>query len=198
MKNKNALILFVRKPEPGKVKTRLAAQIGNEQALEIYKKLLQHTREVTETLNADKYLFGTETANDVCWNGFHNVKQQGEDLGIRMKNAFEMLFEKGYNKVVIIGSDCPSLTSGLIERSFNELNQNDVVMGPAEDGGYYLLGMKKLWNSFFLNKTWSTTTVFEETVRDFREMQLKYSLLPVLNDVDEEKDIPEDWLVKIK
>jgi hypothetical protein len=194
---KNALIIFVRNPELGKVKTRLAAQIGKEEALAVYIKLLEHTQEICNSISADKYLFGTENENDVCWDGFLNAKQQGENLGSRMQNAFEKLFVKGYEKIIIIGSDCPTLTSDNIEKAMDELENKDAVIGPAEDGGYYLLGLKKMYANLFQTKLWSTSTVYEDTIKDFKNLSLKYYILPVLSDVDEAKDIPQDWLQKI-
>ncbi len=194
---KNALIIFVRQPQLGKVKTRLAAQIGKEEALAIYIKLLEHTKQICKTVVADKYLFGTENEMDVCWDGFLNAKQHGENLGSRMQNAFEELLKKGYQKLVIIGSDCPSLTSKIVEKALIALENNDTVIGPSADGGYYLLGMKKLYADLFKNKNWSTSSVYEDTVKDFKNHAIKYHILPPLTDVDEAKDVPQDWLNKI-
>ncbi len=191
---KNALIIFVRKPELGKVKTRLAAQIGNEKALEVYIKLLDHTQTICTTIKADKYLFGTESKHDIYWDGFLQACQQGEDLGTRMMNAFNFLLKKEYDKVVIIGSDCISLTENIIENAFIELEENDAVIGPSEDGGYYLLGLKSLHTDIFNNKNWSTDSVFSDTINSFNELHLRYSVLPVLSDVDEAKDVPREWL----
>ncbi len=192
---KNALIIFVRKPELGKVKTRLAAQIGNEKALKIYIKLLVHTESISKEINADKFLFGTETAQDACWDGYLQAKQIGNDLGIRMMNAFNFLFRRQYENVVIIGSDCISLTKEIIENAFAELKQNEAVIGPAEDGGYYLLGMKKLYAEIFKNKTWSTDSVYPDTIKSFDELNLQYKVLIELSDVDDAKDVPVDWLL---
>lgn len=189
----DALIIFVRKPELGKVKTRLAAQIGNEAALNIYKKLLSCTRQICQPISADKYLFGAETEKDICWQGFYNYQQFGKDLGDRMHLAFETLFKKNYKKILIIGSDCPSLTTEIIEHAFESLSKNDIVIGPARDGGYYLLGMKKLWPDIFLNKKWSTALVFEDTLKSIENLKLNYKMLPVLRDVDEAVDVPPDW-----
>lgn len=185
-----SLIIFVRKPEAGKVKTRLASQVGNEKALEVYIKLLQHTQQICHNVNADKYLFGTELEDDVSWDGFFQARQRGDDLGNRMMNAFNYLFEKNYEKVVIIGSDCPLLTAEIIEEAFNKLDETDIVIGPAEDGGYYLLGMKKLVPALFRNIQWSSATVFSDTIRILQSLSLTYFLLPELSDIDTE----EDWL----
>ena len=192
---KNALIIFVRKPVLGKVKTRLAAQIGNERALEVYIKLLDHTKKISKEIDADKFLFGTETPQDACWEGFVQAQQIGDDLGIRMKNAFNFLFKKKYERVVIIGSDCISLNKEIIENALDGLKENDAVIGPAEDGGYYLLGIKKLHSEIFLNKNWSTDSVYPATLKSFDELNLQYKVLPILSDVDEAKDVPAEWLL---
>ena len=159
--------------------------------------MLEHTKQISTDVVADKYLFGTENENDVCWDGFLNAKQHGKDLGSRMQNAFEQLFSNGYEKIVIIGSDCPSLTSEILEKALDELDNNETVIGPATDGGYYLLGMKKMFANFFQNKSWSTSSVYEDTVKDFKNHAVKYHILPMLTDVDEAKDVPHDWLYKI-
>lgn len=192
---KKALIIFARKPEKGKVKTRLAATIGEEKALQIYLLLLEHTREIAKKICCDCFVFLTEPTKDNFWDGFFCEQQQGITLGEKMMHAFEILFKRGYNQCIIIGSDCPDLQKEIVENAFQYLlNNNDVVIGPAEDGGYYLLGMKKLIPALFINKEWSTEKVFKNTIADIENLNLTYRILPVLNDVDEEKNIPQQWL----
>jgi len=190
--SKNALIIFTRNPELGKVKTRLSVTIGNTSALEIYKLLINHIVEVSENINVDKYVFYSENIqeNDV-WNSvvFNKELQSGDDLGIRMENAFSLLFKKGYEKVIIVGSDIYEITSNDIETAFTNLETNDLVIGPAKDGGYYLLGMKQLKKELFKNKEWGTNTVFEETIKELKNE--KVSLLSVKSDVDVYEDILE-------
>ena len=190
---KNALIIFVRNAELGKVKTRLAAQIGNKKTLEIYIKLLQHTRQVAVHADCDKFIFTTEPLQDNTWKDFKVEHQANGDLGEKMLHAFNNIFEKGYEKVVIIGSDCPDLSSPIINKAFEKLVKNDIVIGPAEDGGYYLLGMKKLYPDILKNKNWSTSSVFNDTVETINNLDLTFYQLVTLADVDEEKDIPEGW-----
>ncbi len=192
--SKKALIIFARKPEQGKVKTRLAASIGEEKALQIYLRLLNHTREVASRLMVDSYVFLTEHTDDDFWEGFFCEQQQGITLGEKMQHAFELLFKKGYNQCIIIGSDCPDLDSEMVENAFDYLLNDDVVIGPAEDGGYYLLGMKKLIPEIFINKEWSTEKVFKQTIADVESLNLTYKILPALSDIDEEKDIQKKWL----
>lgn len=182
---KTALIVFTRNPELGQCKTRLAKTLGNQSALDIYKYLLQHTANVTKQVNADRYVFYSVDINqDDIWNTTHFIKrlQKGKDLGERMHNAFEELFMSGYKKVIIIGSDLLDLNADIIENAIATLDYNDVVLGPAEDGGYYLLGLKKLYPELFKNKAWGTETVREDTLADLKNKTV--SLLKPLNDID--------------
>ena len=189
-KSKNLLLIFTRNPELGKVKTRLAKTIGDEAALDVYKYLLNHTKQVTQNLSCSKAVYySVKVRENDIWNAtlYQKHLQNGNDLGIRMHNAFQQAFSTGYEKVVIIGSDLPDLTSEHINEAFEKLNSNDVVMGPAEDGGYYLLGMKKLYASVFQHKDWGTSTVRKDTLNDLQNESV--FLLETLNDVDVFDDI---------
>ena len=190
----NALIIFARKPVLGKVKTRLAATIGNAKALEIYKKLLDHTRAEATKANCEVFVFLTETDEEKFWEGFTCQLQNGENLGEKMEHAFNMILNKGYKECIIVGSDCPGLNVEIIDSAFENLRLKEIIIGPAEDGGYYLLGIKKMYSSLFRNKNWSTESVFLDTLLDIKKLGLSYHTMPILNDVDEEKDIPPEWL----
>lgn len=188
--SENALIIFTRNPELGKCKTRLAKTIGDEAALEIYKHLLQHTADVAKKIKADKYVFYSENIlQDDIWDAKHFRKklQKGHDLGDRMYEAFSELFSLNYKNVCIIGSDLLDLNPKIIEDAFNRLNENEVVIGPSEDGGYYLLAMKKLHLEIFKNKAWGTETVRASTLKNLENN--KVSLLEELNDIDTFEDI---------
>ncbi|MCX6319992.1 MAG: TIGR04282 family arsenosugar biosynthesis glycosyltransferase [Bacteroidetes bacterium] len=187
-----AIIIFVRHPELGKVKTRLAREIGDDKALEVYKKLLQLTHDTVIECRADKYVYYADRIRlDDLWEEDYFIKrsQQGEDLGERMHHAFTDVFGKGYGKVLIIGSDCPGITPKFLENTFMHLDSYDVVIGPAADGGYYLLGLKEPDLLYFQNKEWSSASVLDATVRDIRKSGSSYCLLPVLNDVDTLHDL---------
>lgn len=194
---KKALIIFVRNPVLGKVKTRIATAVGEQEALRIYKLLLRHTHAITKNVEADKNVFYSDypQLGDI-WEDdtHHKFLQAGETLGDKMKDAFTRLFGKGYEKAVIIGSDCYELTAEIIEKAFDSLNEKDAVIGPARDGGYYLLGMKNLLPDIFENKNWSTATVFTDTIADFEKAGMSYAVLPLLNDVDTMEDVPEELL----
>ena len=190
--SKNLLLIFTRNPELGKVKTRLAKTIGAEKALAIYKFLLAHTKKVTEKIACDKAVYySVKVREDDLWNGeiYQKKQQLGEDLGIRMQNAFQDAFANGYEKVLIVGSDLIDLSEEIIEKGFLQLASNDDVIGPAEDGGYYLLGMKSVHPNVFKNKNWGTSSVREETLNDLKDK--KVHLLNELNDADVLDDIKE-------
>jgi rSAM/selenodomain-associated transferase 1 len=188
----DALIIFVKNPVLGKVKTRLADALGEENALMVYQKLLQHTCLITINITADKYVFYSEYIdhNDL-WKdeAYKKELQYGNDLGEKMRNAFEMLFQKGYKEVVIIGSDCYELTEEIIMNAFYQLKEKDVVIGPAKDGGYYLLGMNVFISQLFTGKSWSTSKVSQQTLTEIESFNYSMYQLPVLNDVDTPADV---------
>jgi rSAM/selenodomain-associated transferase 1 len=188
--SKNALIVFTRNPELGKCKTRLAKVIGDENALDVYKYLLQHTADVSLKVDASSYVFYSEAINknDIWKNNHFNKKlQNGDDLGQRMHNAFDELFKLNYEKVIIIGSDLLDLNETIIENAFKALDNHDLTIGPAEDGGYYLLGMKKSHPTIFNIKDWGTETVYKQTISKLIEN--KVYVLETLNDIDYVEDL---------
>ena len=198
---KEAIIIFVRNPVLGKVKTRLAKTMGNGKALLIYQLLLEHTRQVTGNLHCDKFVYYSDyiDENDDWNNVLYKKKlQSGGDLGERMANAFKQLFASGYQRLIIIGSDCLDLTSDLINEAFNRLKEADVVFGPSTDGGYYLLGLKVPYPpELFENKNWSTDTVLSDSLKTLEASGTSYQLLIPLNDIDEESDLPASLLKRV-
>lgn len=193
-KKSRLLILFSRNPEQGKVKTRLAATLGDEKALAVYYVLSHHTREIATPLSCDKVLYYTDfidTEDNWPASVYRKSLQQGADLGERMMRAFQEGFERKYESICIIGMDCFELTSTIVEGAFQKLVDHDVVIGPARDGGYYLLGMNRLHQELFQDKQWSSDSVTTSTCRDCERLGLKYAELQLLTDVDEEKDLPE-------
>ena len=155
--NENLTLVFVRNPELGKVKTRLAKTIGDKDALKIYTILLQHTESVLHKVSCDKVVYYSEEiqSNDLWDNALYQKKlQKGADFGARMQNAFETAFKDTYEKVVIVGSDLFDLNPNHIKEAFTALENHEVVLGPSLDGGYYLLGMKKMNPTVFKNKQW--------------------------------------------
>jgi uncharacterized protein len=189
---KQALIIFQKNLVYAKVKTRLAAAIGDDEALKIYKQIIHHTHLITHQLKADKIVFYSDAIdkNDNWNNGYIKQIQQGSDLGERMMNAFNYVFQNHYSEVLIIGTDCPELDEQIILNAFDKLNKYDVVIGPSADGGYYLLGMKAITKHLFIAIEWSTSKVLKTTIERCIANNLSYFLLKELHDVDEEKDLP--------
>lgn len=181
------LLIFVKNPVPGKVKTRLAKDVGDQRAMELYMLLLQHTREVTLGVDASRAVFYTDFVdeNDL-WPADRYLKalQIEGGLGEKMHNAFLRGFAQGYGPILIVGSDCAELRSHHVEEAFKALETHDFVIGPAKDGGYYLLGMNQPEESLFLNKEWSTESVYSDTLKDIAALEKSVYALPELSDTD--------------
>ena len=186
------LIIFIKNPELGKAKTRLAQSVGPERALQIYRALLGHTRELTKAVPAKRMLFYSsfvDTEDEWLPQDFDKYLQASGELGQRMEEAFRLAFAEQDGPVLIIGSDCAQLTTDIIQEGIDALAIHDFVIGPAEDGGYYLLGMRSFQPAVFQGIHWSTESVFAQTkdIIDRHGWDLK--CLPVLSDIDYE----EDW-----
>lgn len=192
IKNKNCLIIFTRNPELGKGKRRLAATVGDQAALDIYNFLLNHTRSITRDLEVTKQVWYSEKVheNDLWDKAVYQKKvQKGQDLGMRMKNAFNTAFQNN-DHVIIIGTDMYDMSKDDLEQAFRQLATHDAVIGPAQDGGYYLIGFKKrLVDGIFENKAWGTATVLKDTLADLKNVN--YTLLKERNDVDVYEDIKD-------
>lgn len=184
----NALIIFAKNPVLGKVKTRLAKTEGDEQALEIYEKLLAFTREQVQQVKATVIVYYSDQieSND-DWVEVEKKVQVSGDLGEKMSEALEAELVN-YKKVCIIGTDCAQLEAEIINRAFSELDDTDFVLGPANDGGYYLLGMKSFHTELFDDMKWSTSKVLRETLNRIKSMNKSVSLLPELVDIDTIQD----------
>ena len=196
--NKEALIILVRNPQLGSVKTRLAAKIGEKGALNVYTALLDYTRLVASEIHSSRLVFYSDFIDDKdSWDNriFTKFLQEGNNFGTRMCNAFKIAFND-HERAVIIGSDCEELTSEIINEAFNRLSKFDVILGPAKDGGYYLMGLKKIYPELFTNKNWSTSSVFKDTLNDIKRLGLSYYLLPVLSDIDDFEDFKTSKLYK--
>lgn len=193
--NNKAIIIFLKYPELGRSKTRLAATVGAENALKVYQELLEHTHLITKDLNFDKYLFYDKVTPDkMPWGDdiYQTAFQVQADLGGRMSNAFEQLFKKGYERILIIGSDCYELTQEILEEAIQKLKNKEVVIGPAKDGGYYLLGLTRLIPELFTAIKWSTNEVFKSTIETLKKLQISYDTTPILSDIDVYEDLPEN------
>lgn len=191
--SQDKLIIFVRNPEPGKVKTRLAKSVGDQEALRIYKSLLDYTKKVVLPLNCKKVVYYSSFIPGMdLWEEhiFEKRVQKGNGLGEKMKKALSDNYSPK-SKLVLIGSDCAELTTEIIRSAFTALNHNEMVIGPAKDGGYYLIGMNTINPKFFENIDWGTNKVLQQTLKKVEEASMAVQLLPELNDVD----VLEDWLL---
>lgn len=187
---KEVVLVFQKNAILGKVKTRLASGMGEIRALEIYKHLVQLTYSALEAVPVPVWTFFSdfipESTHPTVEKSF---VQQGQDLGERMLNAFARTFESGRNKVVLIGTDCPTLQSQHLIQAFAALNDSDLVLGPASDGGYYLIGMKGRAAYLFEGIAWSTPQVLSQTLHVASQHGLTTTLLGELEDIDTQ----EDW-----
>lgn len=199
MKSKSALGIFFRIPEFGRVKKRLANEVGEDAALKAYESMLKATiKNVSGLKDIEIYGFydGEITYENYYLHpdnaSIYNLKneiplipQKGYDLGKRMYNAFQLLFDFGYQKISLIGSDSPDIPISFIEIAFQKLDYYDIVIGPSEDGGYYLIGMKKPYEEIFKNIIWGRDTVLEDTISNAVNAGISYFLLPEWYDIDD-------------
>jgi len=193
---KNVLIIFVKYPEPGKVKTRMAEELGEKKAAEIYSLMAETV--IGNVAHSESYqtaiFFDPPEKEDeiIKWIGDGSAvffPQEGKALGDRMSNAFGRVCSDGARKAVIIGTDCVDVTSETVEEAFYLLVETDVVIGPADDGGYYLLGLNNHQPELFSDIIWSTGLVFDQTVQRIKEAGLSFTLLKTLTDIDTAADL---------
>jgi uncharacterized protein len=187
-----ALLVFVKNPILGEVKTRLAQTVGEVKALSIYEQLLTLTCDVARSVVAQRFVYYSSFINNNDqWHAdlFNKKNQVNGDLGLRMKMAFADAFALGHSKVVLIGSDCYHLTQEIIDKAYNALQENEVVIGPAFDGGYYLIGMNRPILELFDDITWSSERVLTQTKVKLTQFKVSYTLLEQLNDIDEFCDL---------
>ena len=195
------LLVFVRAPWAGHVKTRLASAIGSQAALRVYRRLAEHTLAEARALEAEGVEVRIHHApsgagDDVrAWLGQGPVylPQAEGDLGVRMRDAFERAFADGADQVVIVGSDLPALSASLLRRAFGLLDESSAVLGPARDGGYWLLGMRQMIGGVFDGIRWSTPDVLAATLDRLRAADVHPAMLETLADVDEVGDLPPGW-----
>ena len=189
--SKKLIIIFVKNIKLGKVKTRLAKTIGSEDAFKVYKALVDVTEDVTSTIQIDKRIYFSDAIIEEKWPDVFKTTQSGNDLGDRMKNAFQEGFNDGYESIVLLGSDLPNISSNIINKGLNALNKTEIVFGPAEDGGYYLIGMRKPHAFVFEDKPWSDSKLLEITLNELKNKNIDVSLLETLNDIDTFEDLKQ-------
>lgn len=184
------------------MKTRLAAAIGEQSALAIYRRLAEHTMAQARALAADgvevRVHYAPADAGDSvrAWlgGGAAYLPQAQGDLGTRMRDAFDRAFAAGAERVVIVGSDLPEVSVDLLRRAFGLLDAHPAVIGPARDGGYYLLGLRGMIGGIFDGIAWSTPDVLTSTLERFHAAGVEPAMLEELCDVDTVDDLPPGWL----
>ena len=197
MKNSRLLLIFSKNPEKGEVKTRLARSVGEERALEVYETLRGHTARVSEGVDAERMVYYSSfipLSDLFCTENFLPRLQKGDDLGERMFHAMEEGFEAGFVHVVLIGTDCDELSSEILNEAFYALERYDAVIGPASDGGFYLIGLNRVLPELFLDRQWSTSEVFRETITILQRFAIEYERLPELSDIDTFDDLKKSTL----
>jgi rSAM/selenodomain-associated transferase 1 len=182
--------IFVRIPESGTVKTRLVPPLADDDACALYEAFLRDLfcrLERLKKVAITVFVSGGDPSGlrDMAPERFVLVGQEGRDLGERMKNAFDSLLDAEGDMAVIIGSDSPDLPLAFIKRAFLKLKHKEIVLGPASDGGYYLIGLKRLVPRLFDGVDWGTGSVLEETLRIVHEQGMSGGLLPLWYDVDD-------------
>lgn len=190
------LLFFVKEPVAGKVKTRLAAAVGESAAVELYKCFILDMMSVFEVLNVKVDMF-VEPEDGCRWfakwfdGGYSYFGQSGSDLGERMKNAFSVAFDSGAEKVVLVGSDVPGLSAGFITEALAALDTCDAVIGPAYDGGYYLMGFRQVGflGEVFDGIEWSSDKVFARSIEILKGQRRKIHVLGKLEDIDSLADL---------
>jgi len=199
----SAILVFVKAPQPGLVKTRLIPLIGERRACELHRAMVMHSVNLAtscEIINCDVQVWCTPDTGDHLFAALQRDfavtlhVQTGDDLGIRMYHAFQHALSE-HDRAVVIGCDCPVLNQEIIEQAFTDLQNNDTVIAPAEDGGYVLLGLNKAVKDVFLGINWGAGDVTDHTLKNFQQLGLAWKELPTLWDVDRPGDLQR--LVKV-
>jgi len=194
--NDRCLLFFIKSPEEGKVKSRLASVIGDERAANLYRDFIT---QMLSTLRRGDFPFhicfyphnALKGVKEWLGDQHHYIPQKGKDLGERMSNAFRKAFDTGFKRVVLVGSDIPDLPLEVIEEAFISLKEEDAAIGPAYDGGYYLIGFKEKTFSpqVFERMAWGTERVFEDTMKVLKNLNQRVHTLPYLRDIDTVDDL---------
>lgn len=194
-KNVHKLLIFTKSPILGTVKTRLQPDYSVEQSLNIHTALLEKTLGLTNNLkNIDIELCCTPSRNTLfflnCENNYpiELTNQSGADLGERMALSMSVALQT-YEKVIIIGTDCPDIDETYINDAFSALDYVDAVIGPAVDGGYVLLGLRKFSIEIFKNISWGSDTVYIQTENNLESLDWSYKELPIMHDIDRPEDL---------
>jgi len=182
---KAALIIFIQQPLPGEIITKSGEALSEREVFSIQQQLSLHTYYTSINVSADKFLFYSNTIqHEDTWvnDAYKKYLQQGEDLSKRMMHAMEIIFQQGYSKAIIVCRQNIEIESFHLQRAFDVLNDYDIVIGPSQDGGYYLIGMKKLHHELFADKIAGKSSLLQQTLNDITKLRLTYHLQQVLGD----------------
>lgn len=195
---KPALNLFFKYPEMGKVKTRLSTRLESDFVYRLYWEFIRDTIKTCGMVNADLILTvapsaGKTTRDHESEFGVKTYLQRGNDLGERMHNSMEDILKSGYNRCILLGSDIPDISADHINKAFDKLKNNDIVLGPCNDGGYYLIGLnrEKHHRDIFKEVPWSSSDTLEKTLENIIKLKLRYELLDKKNDIDSLEDLKD-------
>lgn len=202
--NMKHLIIFTRYPEAGKAKTRLIPVLGAEGAANLHRQMAEKTLTTAKQLKKQNFcsievqFTGSDLSLMQQWLGDDLIyhPQSSGDLGDRMGQAFQNAFNQGKTSIITIGTDCPSLTVELLAQAFEQLHHHDLVLGPAEDGGYYLIGLNRWRQELFKGINWGTKTVLQQTLSICHQLNLSVSYLPQLTDIDRPEDLDSELIIK--
>lgn len=194
---KERLIIFTRYPEPGKTKTRLIPVLGEEGAATLQRQMTESTLAEVKKVSRfypssmEVHFAGGNEQLMQDWLGSSIIyrRQTEGDIGCRMASAFQESFEAGIDSIVLIGIDCPDLNAQLMVQAFQALDRHDLVLGPARDGGYYLIGLRRLVPELFIGISWSTNEVLQQTQNIIQRLELAVAYLPLLSDIDRPEDL---------
>lgn len=195
--SQECLLIFARYPEPGQVKTRLIPALGTDGAALLYRQMVEHTLQQARALaqvrpiSIEIWFTGGSNAQMQDWLGqdLSYELQPSGDLGDRLSYALQTTFSKGNTSAVVIGTDCPELNTAILAQSFSALHHNELILGPAKDGGYYLIGLQRFIRELFMGICWSTAEVFQQTDKIAENLNLKRAYLTPLSDVDVPQDL---------
>jgi uncharacterized protein len=192
MSSYRLLILLVSNPSEGNGLSQLSAEIGEKKAGEVYMHLLAHHLQCSFPIDADKAVFYSDFIDDKdVWkkSGYKQFLQEGKDPGLKIINAFNQAFSKGYSRVIVIGTESFEMNTELLDEAFDKLDENEVVIGPSLKNDYYLIGLNSMQKELFLDKNWGEDNLFLDTVLDIKKLKLKYQILKTLNKVVNLEDL---------
>jgi rSAM/selenodomain-associated transferase 1 len=192
MKNENALIIIAKHPQKAEVKTRLSRSLSDKKRIKLYTYLVEDTmKRLGRIESIDTFIACAPMDSSKYFSrfGLSLLPLPEGDLGERMFYAFGEIFKRGYRRSALVGVDIPALTGKIVAEAFNLLSENDVVFGPAQDGGYYLIGMTKLMRELFEGVPWSSNETLGKSVENAKRSRCRVAFTRPLSDIDTIEDV---------